>query len=303
MHTPHVQAVQNIQRTWLLMGVFFTIIVLLGWVLSYIYNDVSLLYIAVGFSFFSNIFAYFQSDKVALAASGAKPADPKNPQHLMALRLVENLSISQGMKAPRVYIIEDPAMNAFATGRDEKNAVIAFTTGILGALEKTELEGVAAHELSHIKNRDILVMTIVVTLVGAISLIADMFLRSTILGGSGNDRGGKAQAIMMIIGIIFIILTPIVAKLIQLAISRKREYLADASGVQMTRYPEGLASALEKISTQSQPVRRAHTATAHLYISSPFGAEGEKKKNMFADLFSTHPPIEERVNALRGMNR
>lgn len=303
MLTPHAQATQNIQRTWLLMGVFFTIIVLLGWVLSYIYNDVSILYIAVGFSLLSNIFAYFQSDKIALATSGAKPADPKNPQHLTALRLVENLSISQGMKAPRVYIIEDPAMNAFATGRDEKNAVIAFTTGILAALEKTELEGVAAHELSHIKNQDILVMTIVVTLVGAISLIADMFLRSTMLGGSGNDRGGKAQAIMMVIGIIFIILTPIAAKLIQLAISRKREYLADASGVQMTRYPEGLASALEKISTQSQPVRQAHTATAHLYISSPFGPEGQKKKNLFADLFSTHPPIKERVSALRGMNR
>ncbi len=304
MLTPHTQATHNIQRTWLLMGVFFTIIVLLGWVLSYIYNDVSLLYMAVGFSFFSNIFAYFQSDKIALATSGAKPADPKNSQHQMAIRLVENLSISQGMKTPRVYIIEDPAMNAFATGRDEKNAVIAFTTGILGALEKSELEGVAAHELAHIKNRDILVMTIVVTLVGAVSLIADMFLRSTMMGGTSREgKDGRGQMILMIVGIVFVILTPIIAKLIQLAISRKREYLADASGVQMTRYPEGLASALEKISTQSRPVMRAHTATAHLYISSPFANKGEQAKNFLTNLFSTHPPIEDRVESLRGMNQ
>jgi len=298
--TPHLQARANVRRTWFLMGSFLTIVIAAGWALSYVYGDPTILYAAVAFSFIGNFFSYFNSDKVALKMSGAKPMDPKNADHRVALRIVENLAISQGMPTPRVYIIEDSAMNAFATGRNPKNAAMAFTTGIIKELEKKELEGVAAHELSHIKNRDILVMTIVVVLVGFISIIADMFMR-----GAFKTKGGdnKVAAIVLVIGIIFAILSPFIAKAIQLAISRKREYLADASGVEMTRYPEGLASALEKISKQNKPVKRAGTATAHLYISSPFLDRDKTTVDFLERIFSTHPPIQQRINNLRGMNQ
>jgi len=300
MLTPHLQAKANIRKTWMLMGSFLIFIIAIGWSLSYLYNDVSILYIAVGIALFGNIFSYFNSDKIALATSGAKPIDPKNPDHRVVKRIVENLAISQGMPTPRIYIIDDMAMNAFATGRDPKHAAMAFTTGIIKGLEKNELEGVAAHELAHIKNRDILVMTIVVVLVGFISIIADMFMR-----GAFKTKGGdnKAAAIVLVVGIIFAILSPFVAKAIQLAISRKREFLADASGAEITRYPEGLASALEKISKQNKPVKRAGTATAHLYISSPFLDRDKTTVDFLERIFSTHPPIQERIDNLRGMNK
>ncbi len=300
MQTPHVQAKANIRKTWFLMGGFLIFIIAIGWGLSYMYDNPAILYIAVAVSFIGNFFSYFNSDKVALKMSGAKPMDPKNPQHKVALRIVENLAISQGMPTPRVYIIEDSAMNAFATGRNPKNAAMAFTTGIIDGLEKKELEGVAAHELSHIKNRDILVMTIVVVLVGFISIIADMFMRGAFRAKGGDN---KASAIILVAGIVFAILSPFVAKAIQLAISRRREYLADASGVEMTRYPEGLASALEKISKQNKPVKRAGTATAHLYISSPFLDRDKTTVDFLERIFSTHPPITQRIENLRGMNK
>lgn len=299
--TPHLQAKRNVQKTWLLMGSFFVFIIGLGWVFSYVYNDPFILYIAVAFSVIGNFFSYFNSDKVALSVSGAKPMDPNNPTHKQALRIVENLAISQGMPTPRVYVIQDSAMNAFATGRNPEHAAMAFTSGILEKLEKKELEGVAAHELAHIKNRDILVMTIVVVLVGFISIIADMFMRGAFNSRSGGDN--KANGIILIVGIIFAILSPVIAKIIQLAISRKREHLADASGVEMTRYPEGLASALEKIGEQNVPVKRAGTATAHLYIASPFLDRDKTTVDFLERIFSTHPPIQERVVNLRGMNR
>lgn len=298
--TPYLQARSNVKKTWFLMGSFLTVVIAAGWALSYVYDNPVILYAAVAFSLVGNFFSYFNSDKVALKVSGAKPMDPKNPDHRQVLRIVENLAISQGMPTPRVYIIEDSAMNAFATGRDPKHAAMAFTTGIIKELEKKELEGVAAHELAHIKNRDILVMTIVVVLVGFISIIADMFMR-----GAFNNRGGddRARAIILVVGIVFAILSPFVAKAIQLAISRKREYLADASGVEMTRYPEGLASALEKISKQNKPVKRAGTATAHLYISSPFLDRDKTSVDFLERIFSTHPPITQRIDNLRGMNK
>jgi len=296
-----MQAKANIRKTWFLMGSFLILVVAIGWGLSYMYDNPAILYIAVGISLVGNIFSYFNSDKVALSMSGAKPMDSKNPQHKQVLRIVENLAISQGMQTPRVYIINDDAMNAFATGRNPEHAAMAFTTGIINGLEKNELEGVAAHELSHIRNRDILVMTIVVVLVGFISIIADMFMRGAFrAGGDGNN---KSHAIVLIVGIAFAILSPVVAKVIQLAISRRREGLADASGVEMTRYPEGLASALEKISAENKPVKRAGTATAHLYISSPFSDKDKTSTNFLERIFSTHPPIQERIDNLRGMNR
>ncbi len=285
------------------MGGFFVFIIGIGWALSFTYNDPSILYAAVGFSMFGNFMSYFFSDKAALAASGAKPMDPKNPKHKVALRIVENLAISQGMPTPRVYIIDDTAMNAFATGRNPKNAAMAFTTGIIDGLEKKELEGVAAHELAHIKNRDILVMTIVVTLIGFISIMADLFMRGAFKSGRASGGDDRARLVILIIGAAFAILSPIIAKLIQLAISRKREYLADASGVEMTRYPDGLASALEKIGGQNKPVKRAGTATAHLYISSPFLDRDKTSVDFLERIFSTHPPIQQRVANLKGMNK
>ena len=277
-------------------------VVAIGFAVAQAQGDPTILYGAVAFSFIGNFVSYFFSDKVALKQSGAKPMDSKNPDHRVVLRIVENLAISQGMKTPKVYIINDSAMNAFATGRNENNAAMAFTTGIIKALDKKELEGVAAHELSHIKNRDILVMTIVVVLVGFISIIADMFMR----GGFKNARGvagdNKASAVILAVAALFAIASPFVAKIIQLAISRKREFLADASGVEMTRYPDGLASALQKISKQNKPVKKAGTATAHLYIASPFADNVKGPMDFLERLFSTHPPMTERVAALKNMD-
>ena len=277
-----------------MFSLFFVIIIGLGWFLSYYFNDQLILFWAVGISIFMSLLSYWYSDKIVLAISGAKPlAHDENPD---LYHIVENLCITAGLPLPKIYIINDPAPNAFATGRNAKNAVVAVTTGILQVLDRTELEGVIAHELSHIGNRDILIQTIVVVLVGAISLIANMFMRGRFLGGrrkSSNGEGGQIGAILMIVGLVFMILSPIIAKLIQLAISRKREYLADASGALLTRYPEGLAGALEKISRSPLQLRTVNSATAHLYITNPF--KGKKLIN----LFSTHPPIEERIKRLR----
>ncbi|MDP2741581.1 MAG: M48 family metallopeptidase [bacterium] len=215
--------------------------------------------------------------------------------------LVENLCITAGLPLPKIYIIPENQLNAFATGRDAKHAVVAVTQGIINKLDKTELEGVIAHELSHIGNKDMLLATVVAILAGILAMVSNMFLRISFWGG-GRDRdsdNNKAGAILAILGIVAAILAPIAASLVQLAISRKREFLADASGALLTRYPEGLASALEKISTDSTPMRITNNATSSLYISSPF--KGKQATNWFVKLFMTHPPVEERIRALRGM--
>ncbi len=286
---------QNIARTWVLMVTFLIIVILAGWAASAYFGNSSILYAAVGFALVSNVVAFWFSDRIAIAGTGAVLADENQYRELH--RIIENLSITAGLPKPRVYIIEDPAPNAFASGRDKKHALIGVTTGLLSMMNKSELEGVLAHELSHIGNRDILVMTVAVVLVGFVSVLADIALRMSMFGGDNKDRNaGPLVLIAMVLGVI---LAPIAAQLIQLAISRKREYLADASGALLTRYPDGLASALAKIGSYQAPMQRASTATAHLFISNPFGAQAAGK--FFANLFSTHPPVERRIEALTGM--
>ncbi len=281
----------NKRKTRILIALFCSFIIGLGWLGAYYlgfgYDAVIL---ALILSIVMTLVSYYKGDAIALASSGAKEITAtENPY---VYRMVENLAISQGMPMPRVHIIDSPALNAFATGRDPQHASVAVTTGLINALENEELEGVLAHEMAHIKNYDIRVMTIVIVLVGAVSLLADMFFRMNLLGGK-RDSDSKAGGILMIVGVVLLILSPIIAELIKLAISRKREYLADASGALMTRYPEGLARALEKIQHSDVPLKNANSATAHLFISNPF------KGKMFANMFSTHPPIEERIKRLR----
>jgi len=247
---------------------------------------------------FMNFFAYWYSDKVALAMSGAKPASRE--VHLELFRTIENLSITAGLPMPRVYVMYSGQINAFATGRDPKHAAVAVTEGALAKLNKNELEGVLAHELSHIDNRDILISTVVVVLAGLIAMLADWFLRMSIWGNLSRDNDNKqGGAIILILGLVVAILMPLIATIIRLAVSRKREFLADASGALLTRYPEGLANALEKIAHDETPMRYAHNGMAHLFISNPF--KGRQKTNWFARLFLTHPPVEERIRILRGM--
>ncbi len=289
---------QNVWKTWVLMSLFFIIIIFLGWFLSQYYGNPAILYGFFIFSVVMNIASYWWSDKLVLALTGAKPASREEFFDLYTA--TENLSITAGLPMPRLYVIHDPAPNAFATGRNKEHAVVCASTGLLQILNRSELEGVLAHELSHIGNRDILISTVVVVLVGFITLLADFFLRSRLWGFGGrgnNDRGGgQLGAILMIVGVILTILSPIIATLIQLAISRKREFLADASGAILTRYPNALASALQKISQYSRPMMKANHATAHLFIANPFG--GGKVVGFLNKLFSTHPPVEERVKAL-----
>ena len=276
------------------MAVFLTVIVGFGWVMSYVYDNPSILYIAVVFSILMNIGGYWFSDKIVLSMYQARPFERAESEELWDT--VENLSITAGLPMPKLYIIDDPQPNAFATGRDREHAAVAVTRGLLRMLNKTELEGVIAHELSHIGNRDMLISTIVVVLVGFVSILSNIFLRTGSWGSRGNDRGGnQLRGILMIVGIVLAILSPIIATLIQLAISRKREFLADASGALLTRYPDGLASALQKIGSYGEPLARANNATAHLFISNPFGARAFSGLNK---LFMTHPPIQERINAL-----
>lgn len=293
MATLYSQSDANIRRTWVLMLTFFLVVVGLGWALSYILDSQAILYAAVGLSLVMNVGSYWFSDKIALATNGAKPITRESHRDLW--NLVENLSIAEGLPIPKIYIIDDPAPNAFATGRDPQHAAVAVTTGLLAMMERAELEGVLAHELSHIKNRDTLVMMVVVVLLGMVTLLSDFFLRSMIHGG--GDRDNKLAPALVIAGLVLAVLSPIIAQLIQLAISRRREFLADSSGALMTRYPEGLASALTKIGAYSAPMKLANNATAHLFISNPFGA---KAFTGFSKLFMTHPPVEERVKALLG---
>ncbi|MBP6857720.1 MAG: M48 family metallopeptidase [Candidatus Pacebacteria bacterium] len=296
MATLYTQQSKNIRKTWLLVGVFLAVILGLGYFLSMYYNDPSILIIAFVFSLVMNITSFWFSDKIALASAKAVPADEK--EYLELHRIVENLAITAGLPKPRVYIIPDMAPNAFATGRNKEHAAVAVTTGLLQILDRSELEGVIAHELAHIGNRDILLQSMVVVLVGFISLISHFFTRSLMWGG-GRDNDNRGSNVLAIVGVVLLILSPIIAQLIQLAISRKREFLADASGALLTRYPDGLASALKKISGAGMSMKSANDATAHLYISNPFGS---KKMNGLHKLFMTHPPVEDRVKALTGMS-
>jgi len=293
MATLYTQSESNTRKTYLLMTIFLVFVIGAGWVFSEAIGDSALLYVAVIFSTLMSVGSYWYSDKIVLSMSRAHPVEFEANKELY--RLVENLCITAGLPLPKIYIIDDSAPNAFATGRDPKHAVVAVTSGLLAKLDRSELEGVIAHELSHIGNRDILLSTVVVVLVGIVALLADYFRHAMWWGGSrdNDNRGGNAY--IMILAVLLSILAPLFATLIQLAISRKREFLADADGALLTRYPEALASALEKISADQEPLEAANRATAHLYIANPF------KGNQVSKLFSTHPPIEERIAALRGM--
>ena len=300
MATLYTHQSSNIRRTWLLMSVFFGIVIGIGWVFSRIYGSPGILYIAVIFSIVMNVASYWFSDKIALALHRAEPVDMKVEPELY--RILENLCITAGLPMPKFYLIRDSAPNAFATGRNPRHAALAVTSGLLERLERSELEGVLAHELSHIGNRDMLVSTVAVVLVGFLSILSDMFLRSLWFGGArgGGDDERRNGGILIVIGIVLSLLAPLFATLIHLAISRRREFLADASGALLTRYPEGLASALEKIASYGRPMRSATNATAHLFFENPFGADRSsgRRTPWLAKIFSTHPPIEERIAAL-----
>lgn len=294
----YTEIAANKRRTFYMFFIFAALMIGMGWALSYLYNDTTILYVAVGIAVFQSWLSYFFADSIALATAGAKEASKEQYGDLH--RLVENLAITAGLPKPRLYVINDPSPNAFATGRDPNHAAIAVTTGLLQVLEKRELEGVLAHELAHVGNRDILVMTVAVTLVGAIVLISDMLTRSW-FWRSRDDSDSKASGVMMLIAIALAILAPLFAQLIQLAISRKREYLADATGSMLTRFPDGLATALEKIEAYERPMQGANRATAHLFINEPFGVKENRSRSWLATVFSTHPPIPSRVAKLRGM--
>jgi heat shock protein HtpX len=290
MATLYTQQSKNVWKTWLLMAVFLSLVVGVGWFVSFYYDSRLILYIAIIFSVVMNVISYWNSDKIVIALSGARSVSKESDPELY--NIVENLSITAGLPMPKIYYIDDPQPNAFATGRNKYHSAVAVTTGLRSMLDRSELEGVIAHELAHIGNRDTLLATVVVVLVGLLSILADIFVRSLIFGRR-DSKGGP----LAIIGIIFVVLSPIIAVLIQLAISRKREFLADATAALMTRYPEGLAGALKKISGYSAPMRKASNATAHLYISNPFGSQAVKG---MSKLFMTHPPAAERIKALLG---
>lgn len=291
---------KNKRESWLLISIFLVIIIAIGWTFSVAYDALEILYFAVGFSVISSLISYYFSDSITLAISQASEVDRATNQQLY--NIVENLCIAAGIPNPKIYIIDDTAPNAFATGRDPKHAVVCVTTGILQKLDKAELEGVLAHELSHIGNYDIRLMTLVVVLVGTITLLADFFLRVG-FRMRGGKKGNPVQLGFIILGLVLVILSPFIATLIKLAVSRQREYLADASGALLTRYPEGLAKALEKIDADQEPLEAANKATAHLYIVNPLKEhQGQSSVGWFAQMFNTHPPITDRVKRLREMN-
>ncbi|MDB5190266.1 MAG: Protease HtpX [Parcubacteria group bacterium] len=286
---------RNVWRTALLMTVFLAIVVGIGYFVSYYYQSPGILYVAVVFAVFMNVYSYWFSDRQVLSMTNARPASRE--EFFDFYTVTENLAITAGIQMPKLYVIDDPAPNAFATGRNEKHAVVAATTGLLSMMTRPELEGVIAHELSHIRNRDMLLMTVAVVLAGFIAIIADIFLRVSFWGGGSRDDNSKGGGLLLILGIVALVLAPIAAQLIQLAISRRREFLADASGALLTRYPEGLATALEKISGYGRPMLKVSHATSHLFIGDPYGP---KAGDWINRLFSTHPPTADRVKALLG---
>lgn len=295
MATTYDVIATNKRRSIILIAVFAVFVILLGWVLGQLFaTGSSGVVFALVIAVVMTLMSYSSGDRIALWTAGAQAVTKEQAPE--AYRIVENLAITAGLPSPKLYIMLDPSINAFATGRDPKHASIAVTTGALEKLENEELEGVLAHELSHIKNYDVRLMMLVVVLVGSVTILANMFFRARWLGGRSGRRDNQAGSLLMIIGLVLLILSPIFARLIQFAVSRRREFLADASGALLTRYPEGLARALEKISAEKLPLRQANEATAPLYISNPFG-QGKS----FRNLFSTHPQLDERIKALRAM--
>lgn len=294
----YAQRSRNLFRTWLLILGFVVAVTAIGYAIAWYYNNASILYLAFVIALFTNVYAYWASDTLVLSLNRARPATRE--EFFDFYTVTENLAIATGLPMPKLYVIDDPSPNAFATGRNESHAVVCATTGLLSMMTRPELEGVIAHELSHVKNRDILLMTITVVLAGFVALAANMFWRVSLWGGGRRDDRGGGNALLLVFAIVGIILAPIAAKLIELAISRRREYLADASGALLTRYPEGLASALSKIGSYAAPMQHANLATAHLFIGDPFGPKGEGSASFIERLFSTHPPIPDRIKALLG---
>ncbi|MFH2104713.1 MAG: M48 family metallopeptidase [Parcubacteria group bacterium] len=296
MATLYTHKDSNIRKTYLLITLFFLFVIAVGFVFSYAMNSRGILFLAVIISIVMSFGSYWWSDKIVLLMNKAHALDPGQNKEIY--RLVENLCITAGLPVPRIYIMEADSMNAFATGRNPEHAVIVLTTGLIDKLEKTELEGVVAHELSHIGNRDILLGMVTVVLAGSVSILADIFLRWSFFGrGRRDSNGGQLGYIITIVALAFSVLAPIAALTIKLAISRKREFLADADGALLTRYPEGLASALEKISRDPNPLPTVNKTTAHLFIDDPLK---KKKTGWFTKMFLTHPPVTERIMALRG---
>lgn len=295
MATLYTHQTSNIWKTVMLMTFFLVFVIAVAYAVAWYLGNPIILYIAAIFAIGMSFGSYWHSDKIVLSMTGAKPASRESHPELW--NVVENLSITAGLPMPKVYVVEDSAPNAFATGRNPEHAVVAATTGLLQVLERNELEGVMAHELAHVGNRDMLVMTVAVVLAGFLAILADFFMRTLMFGGD-RDR----HPAFLILGIVGIFLAPLAAQLIQMAVSRKREYLADATGALLTRYPEGLASALEKISSHSRPMKRASHATAHLFISDPFSGGKQNFTARIGGMFQTHPPIAERISRLRSMN-
>lgn len=299
MATLYTEQSNNIFRTYLLMSGFLVFVIAISYAVAWYFGNPAILFIGAIMAVVTSVGSYWWSDKLVLSMTNAKEISKQDAPELY--NIVENLSITAGLPMPRIYIVNDPAPNAFATGRNPEHAVVAATTGLLNILDRTELEGVMAHELSHIGNRDMLVSTVAVVLAGFVAIVADFLTRSMMFGGGDNNR--ERSPIFLILGIVGIILAPLAAKMIQLAVSRKREFLADASGALLTRYPEGLASALEKISTYARPMQNPSHATAHLFISDPFQEEESGLINKLSQLFQTHPPVKERINRLRDLNK
>ncbi|HSW89681.1 MAG TPA: M48 family metallopeptidase [Patescibacteria group bacterium] len=302
---------QNKRKSWIIMILFVVFVVAVAYVMAQGlgYDPLSISGFALVIAGATSLGSYYFSDQIVLGISGARPADRKHD--FMFYTVTENLCLAAGLPMPKLYVIDDTAMNAFATGRDPQHAALCATTGILSRLDRTELEGVIAHELSHVRNYDTRLMSIVSILVGLVALLGDWFLRITYFGGGkrrNNREGGDSQMIFFVLGIVFAILSPIIATLIQLAISREREYLADASGAALTKYPPGLASALAKLGADREPLEAANKATAHLYIHSPFHLdtpnmkfEGNGAVGFLSGLFSTHPPLADRIKRLKSM--
>lgn len=277
----------NKRNTVIIMAVFVGLIGAIGWAISYVNGSPSMAYWIIGGAAAYALIQYFLASKLAVAMTGAKEIEKRDNPRLY--RIVENLAITNGMPTPKVYLIDDPAPNAFATGRDPKHAIVAATTGILEVMDDRELEAVMAHEMSHVRNYDIRVSMIAFGLVSAIAILSDVAIRMFFF----SDRRDNVNPIVIVVGIALIILAPIIAAMVQMAVSRQREYLADASGVLATRDAEGLASALEKLGQYGRPMQKQNTASAHLFFNNPL------KPSFLSKLFSTHPPLEERIARLR----
>lgn len=304
----YTQKEKNIRKTWFLIFLFFCFIIFLGWFLSYYFNNRFILYFAVILSLVLNFYSYWNSDKIVLNLTKAKPVEFKDNPELY--RIVENLSITAGLPMPKIYILEEDIPNAFATGRNPKKGVVVVTKGLLEKLDRSELEGVIAHELTHIGNYDTLIQTISVVFVSFVTILSDIFLRVRI----NNNKNKNINSLIFIFGIFVLILAPIFARILHFAVSRKREFLADAGGAILTRYPEGLIRALEKISNDNSQIKNIPSSTAHLFFANPFLRKNFKNKEEISSfqnkenktpflikLFMTHPPIEERIKALRGI--